>query len=245
MEKAPTSNKAFSKSIWKLPVPNRIRAFAWRACKNIPPAKTNLFHRHVTQHANCDECGLEAETSGHLVLALWASQGSVVSYGPGYNGSCPWIYGFGVVCSERETDDGSLFSVIDYDDMGELGRRTAAQIARWTKDYLEEFQTENYRPQHFQHQQTTGWSLPHPLNDIRSMLMGAIFESLNGVGIGVIIRDHYGLVTASLSKKIKAQLGRLEIEARAMEEKVCEVCLGDGGCDVWRRFSDCGTLSVS
>lgn len=64
------------------------------------------------------------------------------------------------------------------------------------------------------------------------MLMGAIFESLNGVGIGVIIRDHYGLVTASLSKKIKAQLGRLEIEARAMEEKVCEVCLGDGGCDV-------------
>lgn len=81
MEKAPTSNKAFSKSIWKLPVPNRIRAFAWRACKNIPPAKTNLFHRHVTQHANCDECGLEAETSGHLfwhcerAKAVWSAMG--------------------------------------------------------------------------------------------------------------------------------------------------------------------------
>lgn len=50
--------------------------------------------------------------------------------------------------------------------------------------------------------------------------MGAIFERLNEVGIGVIIRDHYGLVTASLSKKIKAQLDRLEIEARAMEEGV-------------------------
>lgn len=82
MEKAPTSIKAFSKSIWKLPpVSNRIRAFAWRACKNILPIKANLFHRHVTQHANCDECGLEAETSGHLfwhcerAKAVWSAMG--------------------------------------------------------------------------------------------------------------------------------------------------------------------------
>ena len=99
-----------------------------------------------------------------------------------------------LVWNVKQMTDHSLASMIK-NDMEELGRRTAAQIARWTKDYLEEFQTANHRPQHFQYQQTTSWSLPHP-RWYRINVDGAIFESLNEVGIGVIIRDHYGLVTA-------------------------------------------------
>ena len=38
------------------------------------------------------------------------------------------------------------------------------------------------------------------------------------MGIGVVIRDHLGLVCAMLSMKIPALLGPLEIEAKAMEE---------------------------
>uniref|UniRef100_A0A7N2MA99 RNase H type-1 domain-containing protein n=1 Tax=Quercus lobata TaxID=97700 RepID=A0A7N2MA99_QUELO len=99
-----------------------------------------------------------------------------------------------LVWNVKQMTDDSLASMIK-NDMEELGRRTTAQIARWTKDYLEEFQTANHRPQHFQHQQTTSWSLPHP-QWYKINVDGAIFESLNEVGIGVIIRDHYGLVTA-------------------------------------------------
>ena len=38
------------------------------------------------------------------------------------------------------------------------------------------------------------------------------------MGIGVVIRDHLGLVRAALSMKIPALLGPLEIKAKAMEE---------------------------
>ena len=38
------------------------------------------------------------------------------------------------------------------------------------------------------------------------------------MGIGVVIRDHFGLVCAALSMKIHAPLGSLEVKAKAMEE---------------------------
>ena len=38
------------------------------------------------------------------------------------------------------------------------------------------------------------------------------------MGIGVVIRDHFGLVYAALSMKIHAPLGPPEVEAKAMEE---------------------------
>lgn len=47
---------------------------------------------------------------------------------------------------------------------------------------------------------------------------GAVFERQWAVGIGVVIRDHLGLVRAALSMKIHALLGPLEIEAKVMEE---------------------------
>ena len=38
------------------------------------------------------------------------------------------------------------------------------------------------------------------------------------MGIGVVIRDHFGLVCAALSMKIHTPLGPLEVEAKVMEE---------------------------
>lgn len=57
---------AFWGCIWKLPMPNKVKVFAWRACRNILPAKVNLFVRKVTQNEVCEECGVAVESSGHL-----------------------------------------------------------------------------------------------------------------------------------------------------------------------------------
>ena len=38
--------------------------------------------------------------------------------------------------------------------------------------------------------------------------------------MGVVIRDHFGAVVAVVSKKLKAPLGALKVEAKAMEEAV-------------------------
>ena len=59
-------NWRFCKQVWGLPLPHKIRHFAWEACRNILPTKVNLLKRRVLQDDICEECRLVAETSGHL-----------------------------------------------------------------------------------------------------------------------------------------------------------------------------------
>ena len=59
---------SFWRCIWKLPLPNKIKAFAWRACRNILPTKANLFSQKITQDDVCDECGIAMESMAHV---LW------------------------------------------------------------------------------------------------------------------------------------------------------------------------------
>ena len=47
---------------------------------------------------------------------------------------------------------------------------------------------------------------------------GAVFESQQASGVGVLIKDHSGLVAAALSKKVYCPLGPLEAEAKALGE---------------------------
>ena len=47
-----------------------------------------------------------------------------------------------------------------------------------------------------------------------------VFSQARTVGIGIVIRDHLGLVIAALSKKLPLPLGPLEAEAKAMDEAV-------------------------
>ncbi|KAK9988971.1 hypothetical protein SO802_029210 [Lithocarpus litseifolius] len=61
-----SSYRGFWRKLWRLPIPHKIRHFAWRACRNILPTKDNLFHRKVLTDCRCDECGEASESSGHL-----------------------------------------------------------------------------------------------------------------------------------------------------------------------------------
>ena len=49
---------------------------------------------------------------------------------------------------------------------------------------------------------------------------GAVFSRQKETRIGVVIRDHHGVVVAALSKKLKAPLGAIEVEEKAMEEAI-------------------------
>lgn len=82
---------------------------------------------------------------------------------------------------------------------------------------MEEFQVANHRVQINSTNSEFGWSLPHS-SGFKLNVDGAIFENLCLVGIGVVVHDHLGLVRVALSMKIRALLGPLEIEAKAMEE---------------------------
>ena len=63
----PLGMHTFWQRLWKAKVPNKVRNFGWRACQNILPTKTNLFHRKVLDNPTCEECGLHPKTVVHVL----------------------------------------------------------------------------------------------------------------------------------------------------------------------------------
>jgi hypothetical protein len=53
--------------IWNLKVPGVVRNFIWRMCHNLLPTKVNLFQRKIVPDTLCPMCGIEPETSGHII----------------------------------------------------------------------------------------------------------------------------------------------------------------------------------
>ncbi|CAB4299175.1 unnamed protein product [Prunus armeniaca] len=58
--------KKFWKSIWRLQVPPKIRAFVWRSCQNALAVKGNLRRRSVDVDNTCVLCGCEGESQVHI-----------------------------------------------------------------------------------------------------------------------------------------------------------------------------------
>ncbi|XP_050259076.1 uncharacterized protein LOC126704086 [Quercus robur] len=77
----------------------------------------------------------------------------------------------------------------------------------------------NYTTRPFKDSVEARWQPPKP-PWYKANMDGAVFTQQKEAGIGVVIRDHHGEVVAALSKRIKAPLGAVEIEAKAMEEGV-------------------------
>ncbi|XP_023897130.1 uncharacterized protein LOC112009010 [Quercus suber] len=61
-----------------------------------------------------------------------------------------------------------------------------------------------------------GWS-PPPSMRYKVNVDGAVFSAQKCAGVGVMIRDSNGQVIATLSRKVNAPLGALEVEAKAIE----------------------------
>ena len=56
------------KRIWTCKVPNKVRNFLWRGCKNALPVKTNLVRHNVLAEDVCDHCTQLPEDT---LLAVW------------------------------------------------------------------------------------------------------------------------------------------------------------------------------
>jgi len=55
------------KKLWSLHLPPKVKSFAWRACKDILPTKANLGKRKVEVDLLCDRCGMEPESTIHVL----------------------------------------------------------------------------------------------------------------------------------------------------------------------------------
>ena len=67
----PSCSKKYSgwwNSFWKLKLPNKIKVFVWRACKNILPTFGNLHKRKIADAPCCLKCNTEVETCCHALI---------------------------------------------------------------------------------------------------------------------------------------------------------------------------------
>lgn len=79
--------EGFWKSVWKLKVPNKIRNFWWRVCKNAVATKENLFRRRCAKSSSCPLCDEKVESIEHLLFA------------------CPWTRAVWFGCNVRLNGD--------------------------------------------------------------------------------------------------------------------------------------------
>lgn len=93
------NNSMFWKTLWRLNVPNKIRSFPWRACKNLLLTKSNLQCRKILDDPTCDACGKVGETSGHalwaceIAQAVWSQLGLTIhSRGPIFNSFLDFLW---------------------------------------------------------------------------------------------------------------------------------------------------------
>ena len=98
-------------------------------------------------------------------------------------------------------------------------RKPASILARWTKNYLEDYVMANHSTRAYKEATEATWQPPKP-PWFKANMDGAVFAQQQEVGVGVVIRDHFDAVVAAVSKKLKAPLGALKVEAKAMEEAV-------------------------
>jgi hypothetical protein len=62
------SHREVREKLWNLKIPNVEKNFLWKACHDIVPTRLNLLKRKITEDSDCPICGLEAETTLHI---LW------------------------------------------------------------------------------------------------------------------------------------------------------------------------------
>lgn len=54
--------------------PHAVKVFMWRACHNALATKANLLWRKIKEDPLCPLCGVEAETTGHLLWGCLAAK---------------------------------------------------------------------------------------------------------------------------------------------------------------------------
>ena len=206
-------------------MPNKIKHSIWRACQNILPTKSNLFHRHVLNSDAYDQCGQSSETTSHVLLycdfsrSVWESCNLLVD--------CH--YTFANVVWKLSCDVGSStislahFMAIAWNIWrnrneirhGEEPKKKENLILEASK-FISEFQAIQDPPIPSACRSQTSWLPPKP-GVYKANVDGAVFKNLSSARMGVLIWDDKGQVVATLSQHICAPLGPLEVEAKAME----------------------------
>ncbi|KAL0010668.1 hypothetical protein SO802_005776 [Lithocarpus litseifolius] len=225
----PYAKRQFWRTIWNLDIPNKLKTFTWKACRDILPTKSNLCHRGVLDNATCETCGLTAEISGHLfwdcigAREVWTATGIAFdTNGVHFSEFVDFLW-YLLFVQRMDLKLIELTITVAWcmwynRNKTRLGspRQTSHEIIHKARSILEDFQLAHLARPCLKDQTDARWSPPsHPWYKVNTD--AAVFSNLQTIGIGVIIRDHEGSVIATLSQHLLLPLGPLEAETKALD----------------------------
>ena len=221
-------NKKFWADLWKLRVPNKVKTFAWRVCTNSLLTMENLLKRKVVQLALCSNSKREPE---NVVHALWGCEKVRQVWGREFDGlrtahtqglSFPDLFGL-TALSQRGLE---LFIMICWSIWNHHNKSRANdpvvplnKLSAWAIQYLQEFQQQKKHAIMKMPPKPAIWKPPDP-SFVKTNFDGAVFEDLDAIGIGVVVRNSDGKVMAALSEIIPKPASVAALETLAARRAV-------------------------
>nr|XP_023870323.1 uncharacterized protein LOC111982938 [Quercus suber] len=219
-------NQALWKNIWDASVPNKVRNFLWRVCKNAIPTKKNLVQRKILTEGTCDHYRATPETALH---ALWECPKLSVVWEKdnqwSFRGNTSFTT-FQVLvqhviaeCKDLESFGMLVWAIwyqrnqvrvsqkeFTYNQIGPL----ATQMLH---DFVQVLPERQRQPTRTKDQQVR-WQ-PPPTTKFKITFDGVVFKEEKRAGLGVVIRNHQGQVHASLTENVALPPSIMEVEALA------------------------------
>ncbi|XP_030950071.1 uncharacterized protein LOC115973978 [Quercus lobata] len=211
-------------------VPNKVKHFTWKACRNILATKENLWRRKVTQEGMCEECGDTIESASHLfwfckqAQAVWSHSKLVLPFTISQSWEFIDVMGQLLKWKDVYLDIMERAMMICWgiwrnrNEVKHGGKRKTGVAVIKCSHYSLEFQTANEvrSKQEALTREVVRWTAPKH-GQYKVNCDAAVFTRSREVGFGMIIRDCAGLVIAALSKKGISLSRAVEAEAKAME----------------------------
>ena len=222
-EQITEEDSVFWKKIWGLQVPNKVKNFIWRACKEALPTKANLYRRKIAQDALCESCKVRSEDGSHSIFfcfgvqVVWRSdpQWSWLSALEGQ----PMKDIFKYALSEgKDTELLAFMGWAIWNRRNQIRFKEAAcplnHISTLSKERKAEFQGTRPSIPKLIHRNHVRWRPPNT-DEMKINYDGAIFSEEGRAGLGVVIRNSEGAVIASLSQQIPLPATVTQVEALA------------------------------
>lgn len=224
------------KSLWKLNIPNKIKIFAWRSCRDILPTRNKLKQRKIIQTANCPLCQSYEESTVHILWQCKALRGiwrgvfgeKWLDYKDYFKRCSDSMHMMALFldcklasCMELiwtiawfiwKRRNGIVFHEIPFE-ASSIWDIAAAWLEEWQE--VQRCRLAKFRcPPHHPASGMSSWS-PPPVNVFKINFDGAVFESQCSAGVGAVIRNSAGEVMATMVNKVAGVVNSEYIEALA------------------------------
>jgi len=197
--------------LWKIKVPRSVTLFLWRACNEILPTNKNLFKRKVVPAPVCPLCGVDEESTSHVLWRCPAAQAIWSCCGRSINKSVVMednFFGiFCYLCDRLDSEEMELAVIVAHKiwlrrNLMVFGGSIPSPsiLVKGAKDLLGDFRKsfeevpnqDNEGPRAI-----SRWSKPDA-GFIKLNWDAALDVRQNRMGVGIIARDELGEVRAAL-----------------------------------------------